>query len=146
MEDIREKAEEFVTGLRCRLREELNACGQLDDTELYERIDRTIQELGLKEYLSLQVRTELRSRLFDGFRRLGILQELVDNQEITEIMVNGKDNIFIETHGCLKRWDRCFESTEQLEDMIQQIDHKQAEKLLWESHNPDNNDQQTNAH
>ena len=116
-----ERTEELLFRLRSRLREELNIGGQLDDSGLYELIDRTIEEQGRQEYISLQVRTELRSRLFDGFRRLGILQELVDNPEITEIMVNGKDHIFVEKHGCLEQWDRCFESTEQLEDMIQQI-------------------------
>jgi len=116
-----EKTEDILITLRDQLREELNLGGQVDDTGLYEMIDRVIQELGEQEYLSLPVRMELRIRLFDGFRRLGILQELVDNPEITEIMVNGKDHIFIETHGSLIRWDGCFESTEQLEDMIQQI-------------------------
>ena len=116
-----ERTEDILIRLRNQLREELNLGGQLDDAGLYEMIDRVIQELGEQEYISLPVRMELRIRLFDGFRRLGILQELVDNPEITEIMVNGKDHIFIENHGSLVRWNGCFESTEQLEDMIQQI-------------------------
>ena len=54
-------------------------------------------------------------------QRLDILQELVDTKEITEIMVHGKDNIFVEKNGRVVRWDRSFKSNEQLEDMIQQI-------------------------
>ena len=59
--------------------------------------------------------------MFDSFRRLDILQELVDDPDITEIMVNGKDHIFIEKKGRLSRWDKAFDSAEQLEDLIQQI-------------------------
>lgn len=63
----------------------------------------------------------MKNRLFDSFRRLDILQELVDDPEVTEIMVNGKDHIFVERSGRLERWNRSFEQVEQLEDMIQQI-------------------------
>lgn len=88
---------------------------------MYQLIDEEILNLSEQVFLPLRNRIKLRSRLFDGFRRLGILQELVDNPEVTEIMVNGKNDIFIEMHGKLRRWERNFESGEQLEDMIQQI-------------------------
>lgn len=88
---------------------------------MYQLIDEEILNLSGQVFLPLRNRIKLRSRLFDGFRRLGILQELVDNPEVTEIMVNGKNDIFIEMHGKLQRWERNFESGEQLEDMIQQI-------------------------
>ncbi|MFR5601825.1 MAG: CpaF family protein [Lachnospiraceae bacterium] len=94
---------------------------QVEDDELYELIDQEIERLGEEEYLPLKERFHLRTRLFDSFRRLDILQELVDDPEITEIMVNGKDHIFIEKHGRIEAWDKGFESEEQLEDMIQQI-------------------------
>ena len=71
--------------------------------------------------LRLQERLLLQKELFDSFRRLDILQELVDDPEITEIMVNGPEEIFIESKGRIRRWEKRFESKEQLLDLIQQI-------------------------
>jgi len=107
--------------LQVRLREQLHDCGQMGDEQLHSLIDEALQEAAQQEYLPLWRRLELKRRLFDGFRRLDILQELVDNPEITEIMVNGKDHIFIEKKGVVSRWEHGFEQVEQLEDMIQQI-------------------------
>ena len=71
--------------------------------------------------MPLRKKIELRTSLFDSFRRLDILQELIDNEDITEIMINGKDSIFVEKLGKIQKWDKSFKSDEQLEDMIQKI-------------------------
>ena len=84
-------------------------------------IDREIALAERGATLTVREKLTLRSSLFNAFRRLDILQELVDTKEITEIMVNGKDHIFVEKNGRVVRWDRSFRSNEQLEDMIQQI-------------------------
>lgn len=101
--------------------EVLEGQSHTSDEELYELIDERILEYGQARYLPLKERVELRSSLFDSFRRLGALQELVDDREVTEIMVNGPDHIFLERKGRIETWEKGFESTEQLEDMIQQI-------------------------
>lgn len=100
---------------------ELNQHQQTSDEELYTMIDEKIIRFGMTEYLPLREKLRLRDWLFDSFRRLGILQELVDDKTVTEIMVNGAGNIFIERNGRMERWEKEFESQEQLEDMIQQI-------------------------
>ncbi|WP_369293197.1 CpaF family protein [Clostridium boliviensis] len=100
---------------------ELNQQNQISDEELYAMIDEKIMEVGLTGYLPLRDKLRLRDWLFDSFRRLGVLQELVDDKTVTEIMVNGPDHIFIERSGRMEQWDKVFESQEQLEDMIQQI-------------------------
>lgn len=107
--------------LKEQLMVELNERRQVSDEELLELIDESIFELGLRHYLPLKEKIQVRQSLFDSFRRLDILQELVDNPVITEIMVNGKDNIFVESKGRMDRWDKTFDTEEQLEDMIQQI-------------------------
>ncbi|MFR3730778.1 CpaF family protein [Lacrimispora sp.] len=110
---------------RKRMREEifkeLNEQQQVTDEELYAIIDRRILEYGQETFLPLKEKMEFRSRLFDSFRRLGALQELVDDKEITEIMVNGAHQIFVERSGKVERCGRTFDSQEQLEDTIQQI-------------------------
>ena len=63
----------------------------------------------------------MRKELFDSFRRLDILQELVDDPTITEIMVNGTEHIFVERQGRVEELEKHFDSVGQLEDLIQQI-------------------------
>lgn len=107
--------------LREQIQQELQEYAQIEEEELFSCIDRAIQEEGKRSYLPLAVRLEMKHRLYDSFRRLDILQELVDDPEVTEIMVNGKDHIFVEKHGAISQWEYGFEQEEQLEDMIQQI-------------------------
>lgn len=107
--------------LETRLMKEIESRKSISDEELWDMIDRAVQEAGQEEYIPLKQKVDLRTRLFDAFRRLGILQELVDDRQVTEIMVNGHDKIFIERGGRTFLWGRSFDSDEQLEDMIQQI-------------------------
>ena len=114
-------AQGLLEQLRGEVRETLSGFDQIGDEELYDCIDQAIVGQAGRQYLPLGQRIELKNRLFDSVRRLYILQELVDDPEVTEIMVNGKDDIFIERGGRLERWNHSFERVEQLEDMIQQI-------------------------
>lgn len=93
----------------------------ITDEDLTKIIDDKIMDYETKIYLPLKKKLELRSMLFDSFRRLDILQELIDDKDITEVMINGKDSIFVEKCGKIMKWDKRFKSDEQLEDMIQKI-------------------------
>lgn len=107
--------------LQQKLMEEIESRKSVSDEELWELIDRTVLEAGQAEYIPLKEKKDLRIRLFDSFRRLGILQELIDDRQVTEIMVNGHEKVFIERGGRTMLWEKSFDSREQLEDMIQQI-------------------------
>lgn len=117
----RERREGARALLRRRLMEEMQDRCHMEDEELLERIDAVIREQGREWFLPLKERIWLRGSLFDSFRRLDILQELIDDREVSEIMVNGAGNIFVERRGQVELWDRNFEKPEQLEDIIQQI-------------------------
>ena len=112
-------------GIRAQLRsevmEEIQDRRHMEDEELFAAIDRAIGQKGQQIYLPLKERLWLRNSLYDSFRRLDILQELLDDEHVTEIMVNGAGKIFIERDGTAELWDRGFEKPEQLEDIIQQI-------------------------
>ena len=118
-----EKSEEriILERLKSEIRFELQSRSQMEEGELLNSIDRAVTEEGRRRYLPLQMRKRLRKRLYDSFRRLDILQQLVDDPEVTEIMVNGRDYIFVEKHGRISRWDQSFDRVEELENMIQQI-------------------------
>ena len=107
--------------LQQKLMEEIESRKSVSDEELWELIDRAVLEAGQAEYIPLKEKKDLRVRLFDSFRRLGILQELIDDRQVTEIMVNGHEKGFIERGGRTMLWEKSFDSREQLEDMIQQI-------------------------
>ena len=107
--------------LRRRIMEELTESRDMDDEQLLERIDTAIRDMGQGIYLPLKERIWLRGSLYDSFRRLDILQELVDDKTVSESMVNGAGKIFIERNGKTQAWERRFEKPEQLEDIIQQI-------------------------
>ena len=118
-------AEERKEGIRSRLRDSLMTVlqerGHTEDEELLELIDQAVSHMGEQLYLPLKERLWLRSSLYDSFRRLDILQELLDDKSVTEIMINGAGKIFIEQDGSVRLWERRFEKPEQLEDIIQQI-------------------------
>jgi len=101
--------------------ESLEKHREVQDEEIYQSIDELILRTGVEFYIRLSERGELRRELFNSVRRLDILQELIDDNSVTEIMVNGTEGIFIERDGHLMLWDKCFVSKERLEDIAKQI-------------------------
>ena len=94
---------------------------ETEDEELQEIIRSVIEDAGRREYIPLNEKIRISRELFNAFRKLDILQELIEDDEITVIMVNGTDNIFYEKEGRLFRSERRFLSESRLDDVIQQI-------------------------
>lgn len=103
------------------LRKQLDFSREVPDDEVQDMIDDMVVSSARQFALSLKERQQLGREIFDAIRRMDILQELLDNDEITEIMINGIQGIFIEQNGKLSKWEKCFTSAEKLEDVIQQI-------------------------
>lgn len=104
-----------------RVLERLDLTRDMEDDELEELIYEVLKEYAKEEYLPLQEQIRISRQLFHSFRKLDVLQELVEDDSITEIMVNGTDNIFLERDGRICRSERRFMSEGKLEDVIQQI-------------------------
>lgn len=113
--------EERGKKLKEQVLERLDLSRDMSDEEVLEIIDDVILDSSREQYLNLSDKKWLRKALFDTMRRLDILQELVDDPDITEIMINGADHIFIEKRGRLTEWNKRFSSKQKLEDLIQQI-------------------------
>lgn len=107
--------------LRNIVRNKIDLATDISDQDIREIIDVVIKEYSKKEYISVSKRYELGDKLFNSIRRLDILQPLIEDKTITEIMINGKDSIFIEQNGKIKKVNKSFESITKLEDVIQQI-------------------------
>lgn len=112
---------EVFQALRGGLMDRLDLARELSDQEILDEIDQLILSGTPEVCLSLKEKVELRQELFHSVRKLDVLQELIEDETVTEIMVNGPDAIFVERKGKLKKWDKCFTSREKLEDVIQQI-------------------------
>lgn len=116
------KQEQALLGtLRSLVVERLNMTKELTDEELYASIDDVLMMQAYRRQFSVRLRMQFRQALYDSFRRLDVLSEALDDPEVTEIMVNGYDQIYVEKHGELMHFAKTFSSQEKLEDVIQQI-------------------------
>lgn len=101
--------------------DEIDLSREIADDEIRKLIDENIIRCSKENYISIDERYRLSKELFFDIRKLGILQELIEDDSITEIMVNGIEHIFIERNGKMERWEQNFNSREKLSDVIQQI-------------------------
>lgn len=113
--------DELKAYIHTEVRQRMDLTREMEDEEIMELICRIITEVGKEQYLSIRLKEELAATVFASVRKLDILQELVDDDEVTEIMINGPNEIFTEKKGKITRWNKSFESAERLEDVIQQI-------------------------
>lgn len=95
--------------------------GELTDEELYESIENTILEKGNRVYLSIEEKQKLKRELFNSFRRLDVLSNFLEDESISEIMINGSQQIYIERQGQIIEAKEHFSSEESLRNVIQQI-------------------------
>lgn len=94
---------------------------ELTDAEIERIIEEEVFNQGLVRYISITDRLSYKKALFNSIRRLDILQELVEDEETTEIMVNGADNIFVERNGHISPANIYFTTPAKLSDIVQQI-------------------------
>ena len=95
--------------------------GDITDVALKQVIGECVQEESGLYMISIRQKEELEESVFYAIRRLDVLQELLEDDTITEIMINGKDDIFLERNGHITKWDKSFENEERLEDIAQKI-------------------------
>ncbi|ADL32818.1 Flp pilus assembly protein ATPase TadA [Butyrivibrio proteoclasticus B316] len=116
-----QKLESLKRSLRQEIISSIDYSRDISDEEMYGLVDQRLSERLRHLAVSVEDRKRLRMQIFNSIRKLDVLQQLVDDPQVTEIMVNGTDNIFIEKNGSLSRFNGKFESGEKLEDVIQQI-------------------------
>ena len=112
---------ELKKQLRIRVQERMDYFKDMTDAEVEDVIDEVILQQDNLSVCSVELRRRLKRELFDSLRRLDILQIFVEDNSVTEIMINGTDHIFVERGGRLQELDVGFDSVEKLQDVIQQI-------------------------
>lgn len=115
------RLEKIQQEIQEELLRELEQGVSFSDEQMQDEIEIRVLKRGQMEYLTIEEKMELVKKIFNSVRRLDVLQELMEDQDITEIMINGPDHIFIEKGGRLLDSGKKFPSQAKLEDVIQQI-------------------------
>lgn len=84
----------------------LDLSREIEDGELVELIYQVLEEYTKDKYIPLRMKMEFGRDLFNAFRKLDILQELLEDESITEIMINGLENIFVEKGGEIYQYEK----------------------------------------
>ena len=113
--------DEYVGDIRQRVLERMDLSREMSDEEIENLIGEEASRLMQEEPISIRERLMLEVRVFNSLRKLDALQELLDDSEISEIMVNGPKHIFYEKAGRVHAWNQAFASEEKMQDVIQQI-------------------------
>jgi pilus assembly protein CpaF len=113
--------EDYKRRIKQEVLDRIDMMDQQDDAAIKELIDDSLEKSENFHVIPLSKRIQLSKEIFYSIRRLDILEELTEDPKVTEIMINGKDNIFIERDGRIYKWNKAFESDSKLEDVIQQI-------------------------
>ena len=112
--------QQFVTSIKRYVSENLSL-SQINDEELDEKIEEIVLERIGTEYCSIQQKVSIVQQVYSSIRGFGLLDSIISDDTITEVMINGPDNVFIEQNGRLFKMDKHFESQRKLEDVIQRI-------------------------
>lgn len=112
---------ENMQSIRNRVIGSMDMTGDIQDDEVSRVIDECILGCTNDGSLSLREKLAIKRDLFNSLRRLDVLSELLEDDDITEIMINGADKIFVEKDGHLFRYERAFENEERLQSVIQHV-------------------------
>lgn len=113
--------DDVIAELRRQIRASVDFGGELSDDELLRRSEAAVFEWSESRSLSAAEKVKLVRRLYHSFRGLDLLQPLMEDPLVTEIMINGHQEIFVERHGVITKLRESFESEERLHDLIQRI-------------------------
>ena len=94
---------------------------EISNDELMERIKDCVQRISKQKYISLSQKSEIIKGVYNSMRGLDILQTMIDDKQISEIMINGYKDIFVEKNGRIQKTDMSFETPEKLENIVQNI-------------------------
>ena len=101
--------------------EKMDFSDELSEEEVLKSVDDIITSLPERESMSLEEILDLRKEVYNSIKKYDVIQEYLDDETVSEIMINGVEAIFVERGGTLFKTDKTFSSKEKLEDVIQQM-------------------------
>lgn len=115
-----EQEQQFVVETKRYVTENL-PLSQISDEDLETKIEDIVTQKIGTQYCSIDQRVSIVQQVYSSIRGFGLLDTIINDDTITEVMINGPENIFIEQNGRLFKLDKQFESQRRLEDIIQRI-------------------------
>jgi len=115
-----EQEQQFITEIKKYVTENL-PLNKLEDDQLQEKIEEIVAERLSGQYCPIDQRVSIVEQVYSSIRGFGLLDSIIKDDTITEVMINGPENVFIEQNGRLFKLDKQFESQRRLEDVIQRI-------------------------
>ena len=115
-----EQEQELIAQIKKYVTENL-PLSKMSDEELEEKIEEIVAQHIGGRYCSIEQRLDIIQQVYSSIRGFGLLDSIIKDDTITEVMINGPDNVFIEQNGRLFKLDKQFESQRRLEDVIQRI-------------------------
>lgn len=115
-----EQQQTFVQELKNHVLREF-PLSQLSDEELQLKIEELVQQQLGRRYIPLDQKVAIVKLVYSSIRGFGVLDTIMSDDSITEVMINGPENIFVEQKGRVHKLDTVFESESRLEDIIQRI-------------------------
>ena len=115
-----EKEQQLVSEIKKYVTENL-PLNRMEDAELEEKIEEIVSQKLQGMYCSIDQRVSIVQQVYSSIRGFGLLDSIISDDTITEVMINGPENVFIEQNGRLFKLDKQFESQRRLEDIIQRI-------------------------
>lgn len=112
---------ELINHIKGLVGKKIDISRELSDEDVLSVIDDCIREVAQREYISMDNRLQIRAIVFNFLRKMDILTPYIEDEEITEIMCNGPDNIFIEKNGVMIKVNDSFDTEERLLDIIRRI-------------------------
>lgn len=117
---MNEKTNECFEKVKNRAVEYVNS-EEVSDEQLKDYIQTLINSLPDSKYMTISDISAVKDSVFNSIRGLGMLDDIMNDEDITEIMINGPDNVFVEKSGRIEKLTEVFESEKKLEDIIQRI-------------------------
>lgn len=115
-----EKEQQLVSEVKRYVTENL-PLNKLSDEELEEKVEEIVSQRIGGQYCSIEQKLSIIQQVYSSIRGFGLLDSIMNDDTITEVMINGPENVFIEQSGRLFKLDKQFESQRRLEDVIQRI-------------------------
>ena len=117
---VLETQEDLISKIK-RIVTDVLPLSKLSDEELNDEIERIVDEQTRDRYFPIQEKVQIAQQVYSSIRGFGVLDSIISDDTITEVMINGAEDIFIEKDGKLTKLDAKFESQKRLEDVIQRI-------------------------
>lgn len=111
--------QELINEIKASINEKIDLKRNFSDHEINELVVRTVLDKSKEVFLNTSDKKQIIETVFNSLRRLDILQPILDDNQVTEIMINGPENIFVEKKGKISHLEISFESQQKLEDIIQ---------------------------